>query len=325
MWSKVKSQPKIAEILRKTIVNERISHAYLFSGSKGSGLSEVALQFAKALLCPNGIGGDSCDQCHVCKRIDHGVFPDLMTVLPEGGSIKLDQIRLLQEEFGRKSVYGKYKGYIIHEAERMTREAQNRLLKFLEEPDGSTVAILLTSEPGRILPTIRSRCQVFLFKERSWKEISHQLESEGYPIGDAQVAAFIGGNFEEALRLCQKESFAELRQKVIKFYYKDWGQMGRAFTAFHESFLIGEGMKEDLPLLIDLSLLFHRDLMQAALGNEGEVANRDALPLLIEMAQRQGAAKINRKIMTILEGKRNYEATRSTLAIEKMILEIEGE
>lgn len=322
MWKDLNHQAKIAEILRKSISLGRTSHAYLFVGPKGAGKRELALQLAKSLFCPNGEDGESCDYCSVCKRIDHGNHPDLYTLPAEGGTIPLDLIRSLQEEMNMKPFEAGYRIYIIPGADRMTREAQNRLLKFLEEPSGRAIGILLTDKPERLLPTVQSRCQIYHLQKRDWKEVAAQVEEYGIDKSDARVGAIIGGSLEEALALCQKESFAELRQKVIQFYYKDWRDRGRALTAFHESFLLPDLLKEDPTLFFDLSLVWHRDLLQLSLDREEEVANLDALKVAKDVVTSVDYIEIDRRMMKFLEGRRAYEATHSTFALEKMILEI---
>ncbi|MBE3554572.1 MAG: DNA polymerase III subunit delta' [Thermicanus sp.] len=322
MWKDLIYQKKIAGILQKAVAGGRVSHAYLFMGSKGSGKGELALQLAKSLLCLQGGNGDSCDTCRSCKRIETGNHSDVYQIRPEGGSIKLEQIRLLQEEFSRKTVESPRKICIIHQAESMTKEAQNRLLKFLEEPTGSIVAILLTERPQQLLPTIHSRCQTFHLLDKPWKEIAMQVEKEGVGVGEARVAALIAGNQEEALNLCQKESFAELRQRVIKFYQRDWEDRGKVLTAFHEEFVLNELLKDEIPLFFDLTLIWHRDALQFMLGRTDEVANLDFMAQLKDWVKPFRLTDLERRMTNILDGRWAYESSHSLFALEQMILQM---
>ncbi len=148
----------------------RVSHAYLFAlvsrgisltGDDGGGEATVAaLSFAKRLNCEGPPGDAACDACLSCRLVASGNHPDIRVVAPEGLSIKIDQIREIKRETGyRPRRAGGYRVVIVRDAERMTPEAQNSLLRLLEEPPPNTVFLLTTTNPSGLLPTVRSRCQ----------------------------------------------------------------------------------------------------------------------------------------------------------------------
>ncbi|QOY38292.1 DNA polymerase III subunit delta' [Anaerobacillus isosaccharinicus] len=148
----IASQPKVTKLLVNSIQRHRVAHAYLFEGGNGVGKREVSIRFAKSLLCEATT--EPCGECHHCKRIDSRNHPSLYRIRPDGQSIKVDQIRELQKHIQVKSMEGSKRIYIIEHADKMNVQAANSLLKFLEEPKGEVVALLLTERPNKILPTI---------------------------------------------------------------------------------------------------------------------------------------------------------------------------
>lgn len=155
---------KIISQLRSSIVRGRLAHAYLFSGPTGSGKKETAKTLAKILNCELK-GADSCGLCSSCKKIENNSHPDVRWILPGGDSdsIKIEDIRNLQREISMKPYEGRYKVYTIIDADTMTEEAANCLLKTLEEPPGDALLILTSSNIKMLLSTIVSRCQVVKF------------------------------------------------------------------------------------------------------------------------------------------------------------------
>lgn len=161
--------------LENSVKNERVSHAYLIEGPSFTDKPAFARSFAKGILCPKGLG-ENCGACPICDKIDHGNHEDLIYVSRQSGkqTIAIKQIREMQAQVGIKPGGERYI-VIIDESEAMTEDAQNCLLKTLEEPPGKTVLLLLTENSQRLLPTIRSRC------------VKIRLEGEGQA-ADEQLA-----------------------------------------------------------------------------------------------------------------------------------------
>ncbi len=151
-------------ILENSLKADRIAHAYLFIGEEGVGKSLTARNLAKILNC-EGNSIDACDQCLSCRKIDRFIHPEVRWFKPDGISqtIKIEHILELQREISLRPAEGRKKIFIFLEAERMNREAANAFLKTLEEPPGESVLILISSFPERLLPTVKSRCQVIRF------------------------------------------------------------------------------------------------------------------------------------------------------------------
>ena len=174
-------QEAIKQTLENSLKIQKISHAYLFSGPRGTGKTSVARLFAKALNCEKG-NGEICNECSNCRAINEGSHPDVIEIDAASNS-GVDEVRELIEKVKYAPIQGKYKVYIIDEVHMMTNSAFNALLKTLEEPPSYVVFILCTTEPYKLLPTILSRCQRYEFKKITDTElkklITHVLKEEG--------------------------------------------------------------------------------------------------------------------------------------------------
>jgi DNA polymerase III subunit gamma/tau len=167
-------QNHVMQTLSNAIAGDRIAHAYLFTGPRGTGKTSAAKILAKALNCENANGAEPCDQCSSCTRINDGIFMDVLEI-DAASNRGIDEIRDLREKVKFASTEGKYKIYIIDEVHMLTAEAFNALLKTLEEPPQFVVFILATTEVNKIPPTILSRCQRFDFKRFTVAEIKGRL------------------------------------------------------------------------------------------------------------------------------------------------------
>lgn len=164
-FSEIVGQEVAVNILKNSIQNKRSHHAYLFVGPDGVGKRTTAIAFAKALNCR--FSTDGCGLCDSCRKIERGIHPDVELISPtEGGlTISIDQIRNLQRKVSYKPLEGEWKVYIIDDAASATEEASNCLLKTLEEPPSRVILILITENIYRLLSTVRSRCQLILFRQ----------------------------------------------------------------------------------------------------------------------------------------------------------------
>lgn len=206
------SKPNVAsEVLMTQISKGKIGHAYLFTGSRGTGKTSTARIFAKAINCEKPTKeGDCCGKCSVCTEIANGSFLDLIEI-DAASNRGIDDIRSLRERVVLAPTSAKYKVYIIDEVHMLTNDAFNALLKTLEEPPKHAVFILCTTEFHKVPDTIKSRCQVFKLKRPSIKQIVERLkeicEKEKAEITDdvlEKVARASGGAFRDADTLLQQ-------------------------------------------------------------------------------------------------------------------------
>lgn len=167
-------QDNIVKILKNQIITEKIGHAYLFSGTRGTGKTSAAKIFAKAVNCENNKTGDPCQDCKTCTEIDNNNVMDIVEI-DAASNRGVDEIRELRERVKYPPTLGSYKVYIIDEVHMLTTEAFNALLKTLEEPPKHVIFILATTEPNKLPTTILSRCQRFHFKRLELKDIYSRM------------------------------------------------------------------------------------------------------------------------------------------------------
>lgn len=160
----------VKKILTKSLNNNTVLHSYMFIGQQGIGKSLLAKQFAKMILCQN-YDLEECNNCKSCVEFDGGNNPDFIYIEPDGKVIKIEQIREMQNKVVEKPVNSGKKVYIINDADLMTKEAQNCLLKTLEEPPEYIVIILIVGNENRVLTTIKSRCMKIHFEKINDEEI----------------------------------------------------------------------------------------------------------------------------------------------------------
>ena len=169
-------QQVVARTLRQAVEQDKISHAYLFSGPRGTGKTSVAKIFAKAMNCPNQVNGEPCNNCYICESITNGSLEDVIEI-DAASNNGVDEIRDIRDKSTYAPSLAKHKVYIIDEVHMLSTGAFNALLKTLEEPTENVVFILATTELHKIPATILSRVQRFEFKSIKLPDIVHHLES----------------------------------------------------------------------------------------------------------------------------------------------------
>ena len=205
-FEEVAGQKHIVKTLRNALVTNKIAHAYLFCGPRGTGKTTMAKLFAKALNCQEGVG-HICNKCSDCVEITNGSHPDVIEI-DAASNNGVEQVRDLIDKVNYLPIEGKYKVYIIDEVHMMTTSAFNALLKTIEEPPAHVIFILATTEPHNILPTILSRCQRYDFTKVSDADIEERiveiLEKENIAYDKDAVRAIIAladGGVRDALSI----------------------------------------------------------------------------------------------------------------------------
>ena len=271
--------------LKQAVISARVAHAYLFSGPSGVGKKTTALALAASLLCDHNQAGDACGNCASCRQVMHDNHPDLYVIIPDGASIKIEQIRDLQQKARYKSYQNKHQIFIIDPAEAMTRESANCFLKILEEPPEQTIFILISAQPDLLLPTVISRCQPMSFKELSLEEISSLLIKLAGITGEkARLAAQLAqGSIGSALSYINDDTQLKLRDLVISLAESTRRSAIPRLLQEVEDIL---KKKINVREMLEMLLLWYRDLLIWKFShNEKLVFNRDKLEIIAAEAQ----------------------------------------
>lgn len=203
----VVGQSHITETLKRQVAEGRLSHAYLFTGTRGTGKTSCAKILARAVNCEHPVNGSPCNECDACRGIESGAVMDVLE-LDAASNNGVDQVRALRDEAVYSPAAVRKRVYIIDEVHMLSNQAFNALLKILEEPPAHLIFILATTEVHKVLPTIKSRCQQFAFKRISPTDIAQRLKyvagEEKIPLtneGAALLARLADGGMRDALSL----------------------------------------------------------------------------------------------------------------------------
>lgn len=282
------------KLLAGHIRRGEVRHAYLFAGSPGVGRRTLALRFAQALNCPKPIGpGQPCRTCRTCQQIERGAHIDLSILEPEkeGASLKVEQVRDLLPTLSLLPYEAAYRVALLARFQDATPNAQNALLKTLEEAPGRVVLLLTADSPESLLPTIVSRCEVLRLRPLAPARLERVLVQRGLEPAEARLLArFSGGRLGQALRLHEDPSALERRAQLAEDFFKVLASSRRARIVYAEPF--GRpGGKEHLreSLLVWLSLW--RDVLLAASGAGLPLANPDLEPRLAAVAGQAGLSE----------------------------------
>ncbi|WP_335872078.1 DNA polymerase III subunit delta' [Bacillus sp. 2205SS5-2] len=324
-WEELKRiQPLVLQLISNSIMRNRVAHAYIFEGERGTGKVEMSILFAKSLFCETAQNGVPCLQCLNCKRIENRNHPDVHIIEPDGLSIKKDQIRSLQEEFSKTGVESRKKFYAIIHADKMTVNAANSLLKFLEEPQSETTAVLITEQIHRILPTILSRCQALSFKPLPNKVVKEKLLENGVSNEMAMLVSNLTNNFDEALQLSNDEWFAQARKIVLKLYDVLRKSAFQGMVQLQEDFFQHFKEKSQVDRALDLLLLIYKDLLYLGINYE-ELAFPDQKEAWQSQALQISTKRISEQMTIVLDAKRKLNANMNTqLLMEELVLKLQG-
>ena len=215
MFDNIVGNETVKVTLKKAINLNKTSHSYMFAGIPGIGKRIIAKDFAKALLCLDE--NKYCNKCKSCIEFDTNNNPDFIFIEPDNGSIKIDQIRNMQKEVSEKPIISNNKVCIINDADLMTVEAQNCLLKTLEEPPAYMTIILVGTNESNFLPTIKSRCTIMYFERIKDEEIKEYLEDnlKGEIIAP-NIIEIADGSIGKAINIKDKAETYEKINKIIE-------------------------------------------------------------------------------------------------------------
>jgi len=307
------------DILRRAVAGKRLAQAYLFEGPEGVGKALMAQALARLIFCHEG---DGCGDCPACRKIDHHNHPDLHLLEPDGKFIKIEQVRELQRQMSLRPLEAPRKIALISGAETMNQAAGNALLKTLEEPQGEALFILLTHQPERLLPTIRSRCQRLQFGHLPLEKLKSSLtEKLGLDATEGHLLATLAeGSFKKALGR-DREFYIARRRELLKAVTAL--SPGSVVPLFELAKSLAEE-KEILPDVLEILLAFYRDLLLFSHARpEQELVNIDQMEKIRREAGRENVAALLRKLDAVVECRRHLERNVNTqLAVEVMLMRL---
>ena len=281
-FENIKGQEFAKKYMINSINKGKINHAYMFEGIEGIGKETFAYDLAKILL----------ETPHLENA------PDCIRVKPEGNSIKIAQIRNLQSDIVIKP-HKKYKIYIIDKAEKMTLEAQNALLKTLEEPPEYAIIILVTNNKEGLLPTIRSRCEIVKFTPVPFIEIKNYLINQGIEPNRANLlSSFSRGSMKKALELASSNEFYEMKENVQKYIETI---LSKNMVEILDIPTQIEQYKGEIINVLDMMINYFRDIMICKEHvNKSMIINADKLVFIQNMSSKITYSQVS-KIIDIIE------------------------
>jgi DNA polymerase-3 subunit delta' len=288
---------KPIRILQQAMSSNRIAHAYLFYGMEGIGKRSTALVFAKALNCQEG-RGEACGHCSSCLKADHGNHPDLRIIEPAGQSIRVQEIRDIQQQMAFRPFEGGWRTFILVDAEKMNSIAANALLKTLEEPTPFNIVILVSSRPYRFLLTVLSRCQPLRFNPLTRETVELYLQERlSIPNDTARLlAASSGGSIGRAIEMNDAD-YLSLRNQMLEEVLAPQRQDPlRLFSIIHT---FGQERKDILERLDILRMCFRDALVFKETGMIHSLFNQDRTPEIQSFARSHSAADLLKNIQIV--------------------------
>ena len=317
------------DILRRTLAAQQVRHAYLFAGPEHIGKSALARCFAQALLCTGGSDpqrspSDPCNNCLSCRKVLHGNHPDIhiITRPPDKQFILIEQIRELQNSAARKTMEGRRNIFIIDGAHEMNIQSANCLLKTLEEPEADVILLLTVPDAGLLLPTLLSRVQLISMQLLTVSQIKHALieQWEAEPREAGLIAALAAGRMGWAVQATEDEELLEERSEQLDLLTKALAATKvQRFDIIQKLGADGEKARA----LLELWLLWWRDMVLAANGCLDLVVNVDKRDLLKIHAQKLGSTKSEQMIRAILRTQEALDQNvNARVALEILMLDM---
>lgn len=314
----------ILKYISSAVENNRVSHAYILNGERGSGKKMLANLFAMTLLCETG-DNEPCGKCHSCKQAESGNHPDIIRVTHEKpNSISVDDIRTqVNNTVDIKPYQGPYKVYIIPQADMMTPQAQNAILKTIEEPPSYAVFLLLTENAETLLPTINSRC--VMLKLRNIKDTlikKYLMENLEIPDYKADMCtAFAQGNMGRAIMLANSDHFNEIREEAVQLL-KHINEMElNEIVAAVKNISV---YKLEITDYLDIVMIWYRDvLLYKATKEIDKVVFKDQLQSIKEQARKSSYEGIELILESLEKAKARLKANVNfDLVMELLFLTI---
>ena len=314
----------IINYIRNAVSEDKVSHAYILNGERGSGKKMLANLFASTLQCEKG-GPDPCNECHSCKQAESGNHPDIIHVTHEKpNTISVEDVRTqVNNDIMIKPYQGPYKIYIISEADLMTPQAQNALLKTIEEPPEYAVIFLLTDNAQMLLPTITSLCVMMKLRKIKDTLIKNYL-METLKVRDYKAdmcTAFAQGNMGRAIMLANSEHFNEIREEAVQLLkYIDEMDLNEVVKAIKRI----SAYKLEINDYLDIIMIWYRDvLIYKATQDVTKVVFKDQLSCIKARARKSSYEGIEKILESLEKAKSRLKANVNfDLVMELLLLTI---
>jgi len=358
-FTQIIGQDTATRALQRSIREDAVSHAYLFTGLEGVGKFTTALALAAALNCENPPEpGESCGECVQCRMIEAGRHPDVRSVAPSGGSAetKIDQMREMRHMAQYPPLRGRWKVNILERAETLNDEAASCILKLLEEPPSFVTLVLISSNPAAMLPTIRSRCQLVRFRTMSAEALESVLVERFHADGEQArfLAAFSEGRPGRAISLFGNKDFFTRRDALVALANRvidepvagalklseelrkiAGGSVASVVEEEAEDEEDGENdgeepskpsrgrtklTKTDLIRALDMLVLWYRDLLSVKVrGPEAPVVNLDKAAELAERAAQCHLSYLRASLKTLTDAKRYLDGNANVQLLSDVL------
>ncbi len=319
------------DVLRRALAAQRIRHAYLFTGPEHIGKTLLAQRFAQTLLCTGGPDPDPhvapqnpCGVCLSCRKVLHGNHPDVHTISRAADKqfILIEQVRALQSDSARKRLEGRYNVFIIQGMHEMNMQAANCLLKTLEEPEPDVVLLLTAPDPGLLLPTILSRVQQISMHLLTTTQIQVALEQH-WDV-EAQeatlIASLAAGRMGWAVQAVEDDTLLAERKEQLEIL------TGLLTAGRVQRFEVAQRLSEDgekLHAILELWLLWWRDVVLAANGSLDLIVNVDMRDVIAKQAAKLGPVEAERMVRAILGTMEVLEQNvNARVALEVLMLDL---
>ncbi len=326
VFEDVLGQSHITDTLKNQVENRKLSHAYLFSGSRGTGKTSTAKILSRAVNCLHPVNGNPCNECHACQTALNASAVDIIEI-DAASNNRVDDVRIIRDEVVYTPADLTYKVYIIDEAHMLTNQAFNALLKTLEEPPAHVIFIFATTEPHKFPATILSRCQRFDFKRitpyDTEKRIRQITACDGYTISDEALgllARIADGSMRDALSIldqCLSAGIAKIELSDIaritgvsdpNFIYEFSrdiiaGDLRSSFSKVKEAYENGRDMERLLEDLLEhfRSVLVAKTLESEVLASEILMTTKDACRVYSQQAKELSSERLLRYLDILSE------------------------
>lgn len=313
---------KVLNTLQTAIKSDNISHAYIFEGANGIGKRETALAFSSVLMCE--ADDAPCGRCKACQLFQQGSHPDFQEIyLDEDKSISVEDIRNVLKGIIIRPLYSKYKVFIINDADNMTIQAQNALLKSLEEPPGYVVFILTVQSGSAMTPTIRSRCQRIFFDKLSYEKLMEILKDKYGTIKPEWdfIVSYADGVIGTAIGLVDLPDYLEIRDVVLEQVMQLLQSQDTDVYILYELF---EKYDDKIDFILRIILMFLRDIVvYKQTGNFNILINSDKKDMIIKN-EGINLSSLMKSIRAIWSAKKSLEVNANfQLTIEVMLMKIQ--